>query len=488
MSSRVHFLKPLVLIAILLISLTDATQAASNASIRAWYFRNMSEEERVYLQINLVFAGGYQGIIDGDIGGRSIQAIKVFQRTSGFPATGKLTENQNSLLKSVAGKSFGSLGLQSQFDNRTGFSLYLPSALLDTSKRTRLGTSYSSFANDIEVETIRISRPKRTMRQLYQTLLSRRGRVVTYSVFKGNWFIVSGLENSKRFYSRFHSNGYDQRGFSIAYEDYLKDRVDPAVILMSNIFRPYSNRSNTSSGLGPTDGRSQVSRKPNAQPAYREKPKKKSKGPSSGSGFFVSTEGHLVTNAHVIEGCSKVSVDGWGAAKAVEVDTKNDLAVLKVTPNTNTLQPLKVKPAGAKLGEDILVLGYPLRGLLSESSSDMSITTGVVSSLAGLEGDKRYLTISAPVQPGNSGGPLVNRKGEVLGVVSAKLNALRVMLLTGDVPQNVNFAIKSQILMGQMLIAGVDQPKDLNQGKSEQNDTAELVAKLKNSVVVVKCN
>lgn len=91
-------------------------------------------------------------------------------------------------------------------------------------------------------------------------------------------------------------------------------------------------------------------------------------------------------------------------AKTVEVDTKNDLAVLKVTPDTKTLQPLTVKPAGAKLGEDILVLGYPLRGLLSESSSDMSITTGVVSSLAGLEGDKRYLTISAPVQPGNSGG------------------------------------------------------------------------------------
>lgn len=82
----------------------------------------------------------------------------------------------------------------------------------------------------------------------------------------------------------------------------------------------------------------------------------------------------------------------------------------------------------------------------------------------------------------------MNRKGEVLGVVSAKLNALRVMLLTGDVPQNVNFAVKSQILMSQLLIAGIDQPKDPNQDLSETNDTAELVAKLKDSVVVVKCN
>ena len=85
------------------------------------------------------------------------------------------------------------------------------------------------------------------------------------------------------------------------------------------------------------------------------------------------------------------------------------------------------------------VIGFPFHGLLT---SDFTVTTGIVSSLSGIKNDSRYLQISAPVQPGNSGGPLMDGSGHVVGVVSAKLNAIGVLRVTGAIPENINFAIK----------------------------------------------
>jgi S1-C subfamily serine protease len=96
-----------------------------------------------------------------------------------------------------------------------------------------------------------------------------------------------------------------------------------------------------------------------------------------------------------------------------------------------------------RLGEMVAAFGYPWRGLLSTTGN---FTLGNVTSLTGLRDDTRYLQISTPVQPGNSGGPLLDASGNFVGVVSAKLNALFIMAATeGDIPENVNFAIKSSV-------------------------------------------
>jgi S1-C subfamily serine protease len=90
----------------------------------------------------------------------------------------------------------------------------------------------------------------------------------------------------------------------------------------------------------------------------------------------------------------------------------------------------------------LVSLGYPLSGLLS---SDANVSVGNVSALAGLRDDSRYLQISAPVQPGNSGGPLLDASGHLVGIVTAKLDAVRLARFTGDIPQNVNFALKTEV-------------------------------------------
>jgi S1-C subfamily serine protease len=105
------------------------------------------------------------------------------------------------------------------------------------------------------------------------------------------------------------------------------------------------------------------------------------------------------------------------------------------------------------LAESVVVAGFPLTGILA---SGLSATTGTVSALAGPRDDRRIIQITAPVQPGNSGGPVLDGSGNLVGVVVAKLDAVGVALLTGDVPQNVNFAISLGTLQAFLDANGVD--------------------------------
>jgi serine protease Do len=171
--------------------------------------------------------------------------------------------------------------------------------------------------------------------------------------------------------------------------------------------------------------------------------KKKESSGSFGTGFFVSKEGHILTNHHVIDGCSHISFVRPGApaeqASLVAGDRTNDLALLRSGKPQDSVPALASQ---TRLGESVFVYGFPLANLLATSGN---FTVGHVSALAGLSDDSRMLQISAPVQAGNSGGPLIDRSGNVVGVIVSKLNALRVAAATTDLPQNVNFAIKSSI-------------------------------------------
>jgi serine protease Do len=161
-----------------------------------------------------------------------------------------------------------------------------------------------------------------------------------------------------------------------------------------------------------------------------------------GTGFLVSKEGKALTNAHVVRGCREISVSKDGqryAAKVLARDERNDLALLAT--DLRTAQAVNWR-LGVRQGEEIAVYGFPLTGALASSGN---VTTGIVSALAGFADDSRFLQISAPVQPGNSGGPLLDRNGTVVGIIVSKLTALRVASVTGDIPQNVNFAIKASV-------------------------------------------
>jgi hypothetical protein len=162
----------------------------------------------------------------------------------------------------------------------------------------------------------------------------------------------------------------------------------------------------------------------------------------SGSGFVVA-EGRALTNHHVIDGCRRVSVrTAQGAvlpARVLAADARRDLALLAIEGAAGPALSFRDRPAVAR-GEVVVTYGFPLSGVLS---SGPTLTTGDISALAGLRDNPLHFQISAPVQPGNSGGPLLDAQANVVGVVVSKLNAMRIAQMTGgDIPQNVNFAIK----------------------------------------------
>ena len=122
-------------------------------------------------------------------------------------------------------------------------------------------------------------------------------------------------------------------------------------------------------------------------------------------------------------------------------DDTNDLALLQAPSPFKDVA--SIRQNSIRVGDGVVAIGYPYHGLLT---SDFTVTTGIVSSLSGIFNDTRHLQISAAVQPGNSGGPLFDLGGAVVGVVAAKLDAVRMARATGSIPENINFAIKTGAL------------------------------------------
>lgn len=176
--------------------------------------------------------------------------------------------------------------------------------------------------------------------------------------------------------------------------------------------------------VGKGSGRSAVQ----ATPAPREQ---------SGTGFFVSRDGQVLTNDHVVGGCTSAQVtDRSGRTAQATItarDAINDLALLRTD-----LVPKEVatfRTGGARLGEEVAAFGFPFATVLASSGN---FTKGDVSAIVGPKNDIRYLQFTAPVQPGNSGGPLLDYSGNVVGTVTLRLPA--------DIAQNVNFAVKAALV------------------------------------------
>ncbi len=176
---------------------------------------------------------------------------------------------------------------------------------------------------------------------------------------------------------------------------------------------------------------------------------------SSGSGIAVDREGYVLTNGHVVRGCSSIRLKGAHTPDAVAtidaIDAKNDLALLKTNLSFEPVAPFRSPAHPARLGEAIGVIGYPLTGVLS---SEPKATFGQVNSVAGAQNDYTLLQISAPIQPGNSGGPVLDSTGAVIGVVVSQLSSA-VAAQIGAVPQNVNFAIRGEVAQIFMTAHGV---------------------------------
>jgi S1-C subfamily serine protease len=175
---------------------------------------------------------------------------------------------------------------------------------------------------------------------------------------------------------------------------------------------------------------------------------------SSGTAWQITNQ-ELVTAHHVIEGATQVYIiidkEDFRLASVIASDPTNDIAILRIKDKPLTTNPLKIGTKLPKLGAKVAALGYPLTDFLG---TKIQATSGEVSGLSGFQDDQRQFQISAPIHGGNSGGPLLNSEGEVIGIVTSGLGG-KFMQATGEVPQNIGFALKFHYVKALIDSAGI---------------------------------
>jgi hypothetical protein len=186
---------------------------------------------------------------------------------------------------------------------------------------------------------------------------------------------------------------------------------------------------------------------------------------SQGSGFVLTPAGHVLTALHVL--ANKTNATVWIQGKrhvghVTATDTNLDAAIIVLEDQPAPFRPLPFAPdAPCRMGQDVYSMGFPLADTLG---TEPRLSKGLVSATVGLEDDPRQVQISVEVQPGSSGGPLLNERGEAVGMVVSTLNPARVFAQTGGkLPQNVNFASKAASLNAFLRASGVLLPVLTNQ-------------------------
>ena len=186
----------------------------------------------------------------------------------------------------------------------------------------------------------------------------------------------------------------------------------------------------------------------------------------SGTGFFVNKEGYIITNAHVAGICQSLASYINGEThlfRTIALDSRNDLALLRGEYRNKNF--LNINPMGAEFGQDIMAFGFPLADNLSSS---VKLTRGIVSSLSGPNNDISLIQIDAAIQPGNSGGPVLNYSGQVVGVASSGLNKAAMYEESSYIPENVNFAVSASTLTSFLKSNSVNMYNKSYEKKSSQ--------------------
>jgi serine protease Do len=437
------------LIIMLLAALPAAAQKRSPGyQIAAQAWSSLDRFERVRMQVLLAASGHWNSVPNQDFSQRLFEAITRFQRENGFEATGYLPQPQVDHLVDLARPVLAMWGLREIKHPARNVSIWAPVGLDLISNRTPQGLEFRDPQRRVSLDYKYFSGVN--VQAAYPVLLAtvqRQGSVIQYKVQRRDFFVIMSYKDGISTYTRYHNDGNGALGFSFSWNGENGQVYGERLVTL--ISASLYAEATGAPWVAPPSYSQEVAATP---PATRPTPPPATPAPtsdeeeklSSGTGYFVTNSGHVVTNHHVVKGCSTIVVFA-GDQPAVEgrlvgSDETNDLAVLKTEIKPQKVASLRI---GTRLGEPVAVFGYPLSQMLASSGN---FTLGNITALAGLRDDARHLQISAPVQAGNSGGPLVDAHGNLVGTVISKLNAMKIVQATGDMPQNVNFAIKSSVV------------------------------------------
>jgi len=202
---------------------------------------------------------------------------------------------------------------------------------------------------------------------------------------------------------------------------------------------------------------------------------------SSGTGFAINDLGNIITNNHVVDGCASIKVHYKGEifpSIIVARDIINDLALIKIDFKPTDFFSLKEEDPS--LLDEIVVAGYPFG---KKISNNVKVTKGVVSSLAGIGNNFSQIQIDAAIQPGNSGGPIIDLNGDLVGVAVSKLDLMTIIENYGVVPENTNFGIKSTAVKNLLL----GNSTSFSSSKDRRYNKVDLIEKINESTFFLSC-
>jgi S1-C subfamily serine protease len=218
-------------------------------------------------------------------------------------------------------------------------------------------------------------------------------------------------------------------------------------------------------------------------------PKSKNIAIATGTGFLFGSQDYIITNYHVVKGTSEVKVKFTNGesinAEVVGRDTQNDVAILKLTKSPS-FQSREMKfgdSSMVRMGDEVFTIGYPHIGIMGLKPK---YTKGVISAVTGIRDNPTVFQTTVPIQPGNSGGPLFNDKGEVVGLTTSSLSLLAIESM-GAVPQNVNYAVKSSFVKN--TISTIPEALLSNRGivvvPTDSNSRSDFIEAISKNVVLI---
>ncbi len=394
---------------------------ADYASSSRWY-KSKSEDDRTLIQVSLILLGHYKGLVDGVFGRNTYNALTAYERVAHGYGDGVLSADQLTQLELGAYEVYEAFGFEDLEDEVTGMRLPVPVNLTPSSSRAKWGTHWEAWDRGVELETLAIPETDTSFESLYRRLRTAGRRVITYDVKRQDMFVLSGHLADKSFYTAFVRSRGTSFGYSVSWERQYHDVGSVLSVFLASAFQV------------PSQG-------PRYDPPAKSAPEERS-DPSTGSGFSISTSGMIVTNAHVVENCSAIEVAGHGRASLLSSDEEKDLAIIRVAGRTPSFA--RIEGRDLALGQEVVVVGYPLSPLMGDA---LTVSPGYVGNLTGLFGDEAGFTVDGNIQPGNSGGPVVDMSGHVVGVARGKLPEALLLEVVGTTGGSLGFAIGAETLL-----------------------------------------
>lgn len=436
------------LLAVFLLFVSAGSSLADYNQSKAW-FNEMTYQERIRTQFLLVFTGDYASIVDGTFGKLTYNALTTFQKHREYEPDGVLDPAELLVLQRDGLDLVKRVGFETKNDASTGITFGVPVKLFEPPTPGERGQRWQAYDGSIALETLRVPHTETAYKDLFRRLTwTGDGRTVEFKLMRNDYFVVSGQKDGRDFYARIMKTAADNRGFSLSWEPRHAVFMDRVAVAMSNSLRYFEGNQDTGKLDAMTsapDLNTPEAGKHAAAAATgkSDRARKMPTGSSSGSGYLVTAAGHIGTNAHVVSDCGFLEVPGHGTASLVQADLVNDLAIIQLdSKHAEHFAQFRSKQPIVR-GEEVFVLGYPFAQILD---NNLNFTYGIVSSLAGVKGDIRHFMVSAPVQPGNSGGPVLDRTGALIGTVVSRLDKFKTLQVAGDLPENINFAIRGRLM------------------------------------------